>query len=142
MKIVNEKPPNYEKIIKAFPHAEGAPVIFCYGDTIYDPVGGKPLPEHLVKHEFVHSKQQEEFGGPEKWWDEYIANPTFRFEQEVEAYAVQYKFSQTQLKAKWSDKFLDNLARDLSSPVYGGVADFHKARAQIKRISKLIVVKE
>ena len=89
MKIVNEKPPIFDKIVKAGMSPSLDSTIFTYGDTIYNP-SGRPIPDHLIAHEARHFKQQG--NDPAAWWDKYLVDKEFRFEQEAEAYANQYKF--------------------------------------------------
>ena len=45
MKTKVENPPNYEKIASVF-DVKGKPLVFTYGDTIYNPGGGR-IPDHL-----------------------------------------------------------------------------------------------
>lgn len=135
MHIKNEKPPNWDKIIKFF-DVEGKDVVFAYGDTIYCPKGGE-VPEHLMVHETVHSKQQGD--DPEGWWDRYIEDKEFRLEQEVQAYATQYTYIKRLYRTKISDGFLDEVALDLSSDIYGNIVDFQKAHTLIRRFAQNMV---
>ena len=64
MKTLFLFPPNYRAINKAF-SVRGKPVIFCYGDTIYNPTRITVTPS-LVAHEGVHSRQQGE--DPRGWF--------------------------------------------------------------------------
>lgn len=132
MKISKEQPPNYEKILKFF-DVKDEPVVFAYGDTIYAPNGGD-IPENLVIHEAIHSKQQGT--NPEGWWDRYLVDPEFRLEQEIQAYASQWVYVKRLYKTSTSDAFLDNLASDLSSKIYGNIISFDKARSRIKHFAK------
>jgi hypothetical protein len=132
MKISKEQPPNYEKILKFF-DVKDENVVFAYGDTIYAPNGGD-IPEHLVVHEVRHSKQQGT--DPEGWWDKYLVDAEFRLEQEVQAYASQYVYIKRLYKTSTADQFLDKLASDLSSKIYGNIVIFDKARSRIKHFAK------
>lgn len=58
MRIEKSRPPNFDAIAAVLPGALGKNVIFCYGDTIYNP-GGQVIPLQLLAHEAVHSIQQE-----------------------------------------------------------------------------------
>lgn len=88
MKIINNNPPNIDKIKKAFPIVKGT--IFCYGDSIYNP-DGMIISEDLIIHEGIHQKQQGD--KIEEWWDKYISDKEFRLEQELEAYRNQYNYA-------------------------------------------------
>lgn len=135
MKISKQQPPNYEKILSFFDVGDKN-VVFAYGDTIYSPNGGD-IAEHLIVHESVHSKQQGT--DPVGWWDRYLIDPEFRIEQEVQAYASQYVYVKRLYKTSVSDIFLDDIARDLSSEIYGNIIDFDKARSRIKHFAKFMV---
>lgn len=130
MKQKKEFPPNIEKIRAVFPITSRT--VFTYGDVIYNPNDGFiDLP--LEEHEKTHSIQQKHYG-IEEWWDEYIKNPVFRFEQELEAYRNQYR----KAKSINSDrnklyKYSRELAGDLSGSLYGNCISFNEA---IKFITK------
>lgn len=135
MKTSEKKPPNYDKIAKVFP-VDGRPIVFTYGDTIYNVPKDYNIPKHLEIHESIHTKQQG--NDPDSWWDKYLADPNFRLEQEVQAYACQYNFAKQVLPVKMYDQFLDSIAFDLSSDVYGKILSFNQAHTNIRRLSKNI----
>lgn len=88
-KTSNLPPPCYEAAKAKFGiNFYRVDVAFAWRDTIHirNP---KLLSDDLIVHECTHLKQQAAVGGPEEWWDLYINDPTFRFEQEVEAYRAQ-----------------------------------------------------
>lgn len=129
MKIINENPPNIEKIKEAFDFGKHKPV-FAYGDTIYNP-WGEEIPHHLVVHEEVHSKQQGE--DPEGWWDTYIEDPIFRLAQEVEAHHVQYNYLKTVIKNREALNHLTIFyARAMSGPLYNHMVTYSDAIKLIK----------
>jgi hypothetical protein len=67
MKVINEFPPNYEKIKRHF-DIEGKPIVFTYGDSLYNP-SSNVISQHLMRHEETHAVQQghsEE--GAKQWW--------------------------------------------------------------------------
>ena len=79
MKIIRDYPPNIEAIRAEF---ELNPrVVFTYGETIYNPGGGK-ITDDLMVHEETHAKQQGD--DPGAWWDRYLVDVDFRLNQEVE----------------------------------------------------------
>lgn len=131
MIIVRSFPPNIEKIAKAFELRPG--FVFTYGDTIYAP--GIPadfqINRPLLKHEQTHEKQQG--GDPEAWWDRYIADPKFRADQELEAYRVQWKTAKKLIRlGRDRQGYVEKLATDFSSPVYGNCISFERALRLIK----------
>jgi hypothetical protein len=118
-KQIHDRPPNFDRIVKVFPHAAEPGVIFAYFPAIYVP-SGMPLPDELVVHECVHLAQQQDRGGPESWWDRYMEDPGFRLQQEVEAHRAEYHA----LKAKYKDRNIRNrvlhkVALKLAAPLYG-----------------------
>lgn len=112
MKIVNEYPPNYKSIN---PPKEFKPV-FAYGDIIYNP-HNLTIPEDVLHHEQVHSKQQRSYTSPQLWWSRYLIDKIFRQEQEVEAFAAQLNFIRAEIP-KAVKEALDEYAGQLSSPLY------------------------
>ena len=63
MKIIVARPPNFAAIAAALPMADKPGVIFCFGDSIYNPAGG-PISPWIMTHERVHSKQQAPIRSP------------------------------------------------------------------------------
>lgn len=92
-------PPNIEELRRAFPKIRKG-VIFTYGTTVY--YTGAPLNDALKEHESVHVIQQMTYPGdggpyitepgPGGWWDRYINDRNFRYEQELEAHAAEYRW--------------------------------------------------
>jgi hypothetical protein len=113
MRIVKAFPPMWTEINRAF-NVRGKPVIFCFGDTIYNPTGGK-IDDTLLRHEEVHSRQQN--GKPLLWWDRYIASPHFRFEMELPAHQAEVRAGGDRAQ----------IARRLASPLYGNLITFERA---------------
>lgn len=129
MNIVSGTPPNYADIINVFPDAVRSGVIFTYGDTVY--VKGKPeLPEQLKVHEGVHVQQQKAVG-VQPWWDRYLVDRAFRFEQELVAHRAEYRRLRS-IDPNLGRRHLDFIAKRLSSPLYGGVCTFREARKAIR----------
>lgn len=109
---------------------------WTYGDTIYNP-GGKPLPGPILEHEALHSVQQAHYeGGPEAWWKEYLINPEFRFEQELQAHAVEYKAVCIETKDRERRaRNLNYIANRLSGPLYQAQVDKATSMKAIKEIA-------
>jgi hypothetical protein len=137
MKIRKEYPPNYRDIVDAL----GKPpehVIYCFGDTIYNP-SGKEITADLEIHEQVHSKQQGT--APELWWDKYLNNSEFRLQQEIEAYGEQYKFACKLVDeigggVKMKNWLKEKMAQALSGKEYGGIITQQAAEARIKKYGR------
>ena len=132
MKIIFDRPPNYDKINAAF-NIEGKPVIIAYGDYIYNPLGGK-ITKSLIEHEFIHCAQQG--GGSEEtmiemWWDQYIADPHFRYLQELQAHAAEWRHYAKRHPGKRAAQYLDHVATKLSSELYGNLVTREKAAEAI-----------
>ncbi len=125
MQVKIAPPPNFDKITKVF-DLTGKRPCFCYGDVIYNPCAGI-VSEDIQAHEAVHTEQQKDFGGPEKWWDEYLADPAFRLSQEVEAYKVQYKFLMEKCTRPYRRARLKDIVADLASNMYGHVVTKEQA---------------
>jgi len=138
MKILREKPPIYDNLIKAGLRFNPETTIFTYGDTIYNPTKVEELPDNLIAHEETHSKQQlNTEGGPDAWWERYIGDQYFRIDQEAEAYGRQYEFiCRTMKDRNRRCKVLWDLAFILASPTYGSVIDTSDARRMIEKRSK------
>ena len=129
-----ETPPVWDRVKEMF--TIGGGTLFAYGDTVYNP-GKIRIGEDLLRHEETHLEQQD--GSREKaaeWWDQYLADPEFRIQQEVEAYGEQFKFicrnanngKYRNQQARW----LHALAGQLSSPMYGSVIKHAEAYRRIK----------
>src|SRR5262249_5865139 len=89
MEIRYEPPPIYDRICQAFPLAKDNPyVVFTFGDVLFVPNRAARLDDALIEHEKVHAMQQ--VAGPGAWWDRYIVDLTFRFEQELQAHRAEY----------------------------------------------------
>lgn len=83
-----ERPPNFEQILAVFPHAGDNGVLFAYGEDIYNPSAVR-IPEWLYKHELRHCARQF-LNGPVYWWDQYLCNPEFRYQEELLAHVDEY----------------------------------------------------
>lgn len=128
MIVVNAYPPNYQEIGDKF-DLSGTPV-FTWGDTIYAPGVNFKLPEDLMVHEQTHEIQQGK--DPGKWWDRFIQDASFRFDQELKAYQNQYKFFCKRHDRNKAFFFLDIIAEDLSGPMYGRMISYKTAFKLIK----------
>ena len=130
MEIVFAPPPNINKILARF-NLAGKTVVFSYGGKLYNPMRGVVEP-HLMVHEEVHARQQKEFGGAEEWWNKYLSSDSFRLNQELEAYQVQYRYVSETCGRQIRRKFLRKIAKDLSGVMYGNIIDFDTAHYVIQ----------
>lgn len=107
--------------------------VFSYGEVIYNP-HEIPVDEALIVHEFTHFLQQQRDGmTTELWWRKYLESSEFRLVQEVEATKRQYQFYCMEIKDKNAQfRFLDRLAKALSSKIYGNIVDYKVALSLIK----------
>ncbi len=130
MKVSENYPPNYAQYKEYFPSLKEFHPVFCYGDTIHNPFKVNLTPD-ILKHEEVHMKQQGNF--IDIWHNKYFLDPEFRLQQEVEAYAVQYRFIKQFMKGKLLDWGLDQMAHSLSSELYGNLLTFGQAKSKIRK---------
>lgn len=127
--LSNEKPPIFPKIQEVFPYADWEEVIIAYGDTIYSKY---PISLLKMEHELTHVRQQTDMD-KDLWWDQYLQNPSFRLEQEIEAYRAETKLACKVIKDKNQRfNYINALAEDLSSPLYGNVCTFSQALSLLK----------
>lgn len=128
MKIVEAYPPNFKEIVEVIPGALQTGIVFTYGDTIYNP-SKADVEDHLEAHESVHVEQQKD--GAEAWWTEYLKNPKFRLEQEIEAYRAQYKMVYKTYGRQNAAFLLKQISDDLSGTMYGNLLTRKQARKEI-----------
>lgn len=137
LEILRTIPPNYELIVKTInPTPE---TIFTYGNKIYAPnlPEGQGLEDHLLIHELMHSEQQGD--DPDAWWNRYLEDTDFRLAQELECYAHQFNcVNKKAIPYKVKRIFLERIAGDLSSPLYGNLLSQPEAESKIRNKSKTI----
>lgn len=132
MRIVQARPPMFAEIDAAF-GVRGKPVIFAFGDAIYNPLG-IAIPPPLVAHEAVHGQRQGT--NPAAWWQRYIAEPDFRLAEEIPAHQAEYRAfcaANTTGPARNRRRMaLHAIAKRLASPLYGSLITYERARKVIK----------
>lgn len=129
MLMIIARPPNYEEITARFQVHPFA--VFTFGECIYNP-RKVVLEQDVIEHEKVHAAQQRP-GGPNAWWQRYLADPAFVLEQELEAYRRQYDFfCKTNRDRNDQLRKLLQLAGDLASPMYGSVIGLGEAMKAIQ----------
>jgi hypothetical protein len=132
MRVVIKRPPIYDACVARFgPLPPG--VMFCWGDTIYNP-GSSIISRELFAHERVHSIQQA--GDPETWWHRYLADDRFRLDQELPAHVTElFTFHCNHPGGAASGKrrlYLHAVASRIASPMYGRLIGYEEARRVIK----------
>lgn len=130
MNIIYDYPPNYKKIAKAFNIKGNEGVIFTYGNDLYVPGGERiVIDKPLIRHEMVHAQQQKKIGVG-AWWDRFLEDPSFRFQQELEAYREQYR-AMASLTLQERLGYLNHISNDLSGEMYGNLMTKDEATAAI-----------
>lgn len=130
MKIIHANPPMYDEIDAVFHVRGNKNVIFTWGDTIYVPGGGDVSPE-LRAHEGVHfSRQTNDPAKIRAWWERYLIDPEFRFDEELPAHRAEYRTFKALNKDRNAHiRALYHIAARLSGPLYGGLVSDAKARS-------------
>lgn len=116
MQIIYDFPPLFDEINIRF-HIRGKPVIFAWGDVIYNPSAIVVSPM-LIEHETVHAKRQG--NDVEGWWRRYIDDDAFRLQEELLGHMAEYKFltSRSSNRAE-RRRALKQTAKRLALPIYG-----------------------
>jgi hypothetical protein len=131
MKIIRAYPPNFAQIARAFPAVKGRTgILYAYGQTIYNPSGIVVSP-WLLAHEKVHSYRQCSPGDPETWWDLYINNPAFRYDEELMAHRREYREYAKYHTPADTEKYLVFISQRLASRLYGSMTSEQEARDAI-----------
>lgn len=131
MRIIKAYPPNYSRILEAFPWIKGKNgIIYAWGDRIYNPSGIKIAP-WLVAHEEVHGNRQLQ-GELEEWWHRYLMDPLFRLDEELRAHAIEYySFKCHQPSPTHREEYLSRIAERLSGDLYDLPISYRNARHEI-----------
>lgn len=116
MKIKVAPPPNLSDILKVFPEVAGKPILFAYGDTIYNPMGVF-VPDELIAHEEVHSARQGAYVAD--WWNSYLSSKEFRLLEEIPAHRAEYRrFCQAVKDRNQRARYASAVAGRLTSKLY------------------------
>lgn len=127
MIIIKGFPPNIDEIRSRF-KLKGTE-IFCWGNKIYVPSGSN-LPPELIAHENVHRQQQGD--DIEGWWDKYLNDAEFRFDQELAAHRVEYKtYCYSGVTRGQRRMYLRVVSHRLASAMYGNVCAIKEAKQKI-----------
>lgn len=125
MRVLNGfRPPMFDEIDAAF-HVAGKPVIFTWGEAIYNPESA-PITPALMIHEAVHARRQGD--DPAAWWRRYLVEPAFRLDEEIRAHVAEYGAICAAGNRHLKRFHLKLIARRLSGPLYGQIIPFAEAR--------------
>lgn len=129
--VIQDRPPNFEAIRAVFPLAESEGVVFAYGDRIYNP-GGDEIPPALMAHELAHCERQREIG-VEAWWDRYLTDKQFLYDEELIAHKAEYHALKKQYAGQGHNKkILEFVADKLIAPLYGFTVGKQRAMRDIR----------
>lgn len=126
VKISDEKPPQWILDgVKKWGVEWESNIVFTYGNLITS-YGGM-MTEDLLAHEPHHQKQQADYG-VKSWWERYLEDEIFRYEQELECYRRQYQWVQNNIKDR-NEVFncLMDYSRLLSGKMYGDIVSLNEA---------------
>ena len=129
--IYGEYPPIIDQIKEVFPLANEN-TIFAYGEKIFIP-SGKKIPPEILAHEKVHCERQLKIGLKE-WWDKYLVDQHFRFQEELIAHQVEYQFLRGLYPgAHRKHAILEHVAKKLSHEIYGNLCSLKRAKELVKQ---------
>lgn len=134
MKFSDQIPPIYQRCRATFgPSVDwDKGVIFTYGDTVHSK---RPLTPDLMAHEGVHVAQQAAMGA-DAWWDRYLADPSFRLSQELDAYRAQVRWIDENVKDRNARYFKKRfIYQVMGSSVYGNMVTPNEAKALIEGVT-------
>lgn len=133
MIVINDFPPNIDKIKKVF-NLEGRKPVFTYGNVLYNPFNGN-ITEELFEHESTHTRQQGK--DIEGWWNKYLTDSTFRTIEELEAYSRQYiAYCKNVNDRNKRAVYLHQICSDISSEIYGNMIEYKEAMRLIRKCTK------
>lgn len=116
--IIIARPPNFERILKAFPDAGNYGVLFAYGDSVFNP-SGITIPHALLAHEGIHLIRQRDGETADSWWEKYIADAEFRYTEELFAHVAEYRVLDAFLMDRnQRARLLQSTAMRLIAPLY------------------------
>ena len=114
--IIIDRPPNFEQIKAAFPKADGPGVLFAFDGNVYNP-SGVTIPPALLAHEEVHLLRQRD-AGPNMWWDRYLDDSEFRYNEELLAHVAEFKMQRISKDRNFGARLLTATALRLVAPLY------------------------
>jgi hypothetical protein len=128
MKIIEDFPPNYDRLVSVFPI--GNTVIFAWGEIIFNP-NRIDIPPSLIAHEEAHgARQLKDVTG---WWDQYIEDINFRLSEEVVAHAAEYAYLLEHGNRRERRAAMKIVSEKLAAPLYGQMISRREAESIIKK---------
>lgn len=125
MNVSSEKPPIWDRAQAAFDLDWDSGVVVTYGDTAYCKSG--QLSPDLRVHEETHVMQQKVLG-PERFFDKYLIDPSFRMQMETEAYQRQAAFIRRTIRDRNKvTRMIHHLATSMAS-MYGDMCTYQEAQ--------------
>lgn len=125
--IVLDRPPNFERIQAAFPKSVNPGVMFAYDGNIYNP-SGIVIPPALIAHEEVHLARQKalaphagsttQWSGPDLWWQRYLEDCEFRYNEELLAHVAEFLTQLTTRDRNFGARLMMHTALRLIAPLY------------------------
>jgi hypothetical protein len=130
LKIVVDKPPNWDELNAVFGLETKRGLLYAFGDILYNPDGIAVSPP-IMAHEEVHKDQQG--NDIEGWWQRYIVDINFRLNQELEAHRREWKVYKQMVKDRnYRSAYLSYISSRLASSLYGNVVTSKDAKQLIK----------
>jgi hypothetical protein len=127
MKILTTKPPNWQRIADTFP-VDWNSIIIAYYPNIHC---GVEVSNQKQAHEEIHLSRQRDLG-VDLWWEYYLTNPSFRLNEELEAYKVEVEWVKENIATRNQRRFLlDKIYSDLSGSVYGFICSYEEAKRML-----------
>lgn len=125
VKHSTDHPPVWDELVRRFGVSWERTAV-AYGDTIH---AAGALPADIEAHERVHLQQQGGSAeGARVWWERYLNDPRFRYEQELQAYREQYRFLAKTVKDRNElARRAHRLATLLSGEMYGSIGTHAEA---------------
>lgn len=134
MIVRQERPPLFAEIDLKFKVAHRRGVLYTFGNVIYNP-DGVHIPAPLIAHEEVHADRQLYYigGGVEAWWQRYLADDSFRLNEELPAHQAEYRAICQETKDRnQRARALQAIAGRLASSLYGNVIQLRDAQRLVR----------
>jgi len=90
--------------------------MFAYDGCIYNP-SGQVIPPALIAHEEVHLERQKKESSVDRWWDLYIMNSYYRYNEELLAHVAEFKMQRGPDRNQGA-RLLMSTALRLIAPLY------------------------
>ena len=127
-RVLVERPPNFAELARVFPII-GKPVIFSWGDVIYNPMSARITPQ-LFAHEAMHQWRQR--GDVERWWRSYVDDTEFRLREEIVGHRAELrKVVEMGMNRHQRRTEAKVIAKRLASSMYGNLISQRRALESI-----------